>query len=321
MRISEYFGLNKNQKELNFVDIILERDLPLFIDPHFLSIQESELTNKANYYIQTFFQNLLNLIKNNKIDEAKFQLEHIGEINEIHLGLSKEKSKGRGIGEKNSSALIESILTSDAITSGLVENIEDTRIFIKDIGADKISDMCANIIKEVLLEYTINQCELWDIPLESAPSGYYWNPEQSKWTTKLETNRLIIDDKPYLLVPKEFVTYKSGYTPDQYRQHFVLNFLQSEHLRLNSNLVQVRRDKKTNEIIKRYVTKKSIIEDLESKGENIRDKEWLLNFTLEHKEVLERFKSDAKISGELFNGDEMSPDQISIIVNALIYEL
>ena len=62
-----------------------------------------------------------------------------------------------------------------------------------------------------------------------------------------------------LLVPKAIVSYSKKYTPEYYLQHFVLNFLQNEHLRLNSSLVQTKRLKDGTE--KKFVTKKSIREN------------------------------------------------------------
>lgn len=51
MRISKKLGLPENQRELNFVDIIIGKDLPLFIDPHYLSFQASDLAKEAIFCI------------------------------------------------------------------------------------------------------------------------------------------------------------------------------------------------------------------------------------------------------------------------------
>lgn len=319
MRISKKLGLPENQRELNFVDIIIGKDLPLFIDPHYLSFQASDLAKEAIFCIQTFFDTLLLYLKNDDIDRARRHLTYIGEINEVHLGYSEGTSRGKGIGREYINKLIGSILDSKAMDEGLIENIEDSRIFIKGIGADLISDLCANVIKSVLLKYTEEQCDYWNIDMIDTPSGYFWNPNKRIWESKI-VKRLHIDNEMYLLVPKEFVTYKSGYTPEQYKQHFVLNFLQDDHLQMNSSLVQVKRDKK-GKIVRKWVTKKSIIEDLESSGINVSDKEWLTQFTLKHKEVLEKFRQEAKISSDLYNGDEITPESIELIVDSLIYDL
>lgn len=44
-------------------------------------------------------------------------------------------------------------------------------------------------------------------------------------------DRLIVDDKPILLVPKKIVNYTLEGSSSQYRQHFVLNFLQDENIK------------------------------------------------------------------------------------------
>ena len=111
--------------------------------------------------------------------------------------------------------------------------------------------MLTNILKKHLLEYTISQCNLLNIELtHNVPSGFFWNEKTLKWENEY-MDRLIIDDKPILLVPKKFVNYTLEGSSSQYRQHFVLNFLQDENIRNMTNLVQ--RRKKSKEL---FVTKK-----------------------------------------------------------------
>lgn len=77
-----------------------------------------------------------------------------------------------------------------------------------------------------------------------------------------------------------FVSFTDKYTPNEYRQHFVLNYLKNEHLRLRTGLVQKRKNGEE------YVTKKSITEQ-----EPIIDKEYLAKFTELHPDVFADFKS------------------------------
>ncbi|WP_241433363.1 hypothetical protein [Listeria grandensis] len=55
MKISELFELNRTQNELDFVDIDIENDMPLFIDPYFLSIREDRWSINANRTLESFF--------------------------------------------------------------------------------------------------------------------------------------------------------------------------------------------------------------------------------------------------------------------------
>jgi len=145
--------------------------------------------------------------------------------------------------------------------------------------------MTTNIIRKHLIDYTVDQANLWNIPLrENAPSGDWWNAETRQWEQSLEKN-LYVGDRRILLIPKSVVSYCKKYSPKQFHQHFVLNFMQSEHLRLGTNLVQTRRRKKNREEI-RFVTKKSIIRS----GEGIYDKDLMANFTLAHQKVFQDFK-------------------------------
>lgn len=279
MKISEIFNLKKTQFELDFVDIDPDVDTPLFLDPYYISKCEFPFAVSAYKSIRSYFEFLLALLRGQRIEQAKEMFSHLGENNDICMGLSIGKPQGHGMGPKDMNAIFEQLLRSRALISGIMEDIEDFRIFVPNVDRDKVSDMTANIIKAQLLEYTKQQCNLHNIPLtQNVPSGMYWDAKLRKWDNEY-TERLVVNGKPILLVPKRIVSYTDKYTPAEYKQHFVLNYLQNEHLTLRSSLV------KTYKNGEKYVTKKSI-ED----HELTMDKEYLIHFTEMHPEVFKDFK-------------------------------
>ncbi|MFX0200944.1 MAG: hypothetical protein ACFFCW_32900, partial [Candidatus Hodarchaeota archaeon] len=69
MRISEYFKLQKTQYELDFIDIDLETDIPLFIDPYYLGTCEFPWAISANRTLENFFALLLTFLQSNQINK------------------------------------------------------------------------------------------------------------------------------------------------------------------------------------------------------------------------------------------------------------
>lgn len=88
MKISEYFSLDKTQSELDFVDVDIDQDTPLFLDPHFLANRNDAWSQAATRSIRTFFQHLLELFSQDIIEEAWILFSHLTEPNETCLGLS-----------------------------------------------------------------------------------------------------------------------------------------------------------------------------------------------------------------------------------------
>lgn len=216
-------------------------------------------------------------------EEARELFNHLHEPNETCLGSSIGTPNGNAIGQGNANAIFESIKQSRALQTGLLEHLEDFRIFIPNIDKDKVSDMTTNIIRKHLIEYTNSQAIIWEIPLQNGvPSGDYWNRQNNRWEQE-HTSMLIIDDRKILLVPKSIVSYAKKYSSQQFHQHYALNFLQHEHLRMNSVLVQTKRLKNGDE--KKWVTKESI-KDHEAPLE----KEYLTEFTLRHNNIFEQFR-------------------------------
>lgn len=280
MKISKLFNLGKSQYELDFVDIDPDIDTPLFLDPYYISKCDFPFAAEAHRTIRSYFEFLLALLKGKKHQQAEELFSYLGESNDICMGMSTGMPSGHGMGPEDTKAIFAQLLKSRAIKTGIMEDIEDFRIFVPNVDKDKVSDMTANIIKIHLIQYTIEQCELHGIPLtQNVPSGMFWDPDKRLWDN-LYVPRLVINEKPILLVPKRIVSFTDKYTPNEYRQHFVLNYLKNEHLRLRTGLVQKRKNGEE------YVTKKSITEQ-----EPIIDKEYLAKFTELHPDVFADFKS------------------------------
>ncbi len=310
MKISELYNLNKTQYELDFVDIDPSKDAPLFLDPYFISKGEFPLAREAYSYLRTYFEFLLALLRGNRIEEAKELFSHLGETNDLCLGMSKGKPQGHGMGPQDTDRIFESLYQSRALLTGVMDDIEDFRIFVPNVDKDKVSDMTANIIRRLLINYTKEQCELHGIPLvDDAPSGMFWDPRRKMWDNQY-VSRLIIDNRPILLVPKRIVSFADKYTTKEYRQHFVLNFLQNEHLRLQTSLVQERQDGS------QYVTKKSITET-----EAKMDKEYFARFTMQHPEVFAGFKNQTTNKLDCVNGEVLEELDVLAVCSFLSQKL
>jgi len=308
LRLSKRFKLGVTQFELDFVDIDPNRDHRLFLDAYFLANRPDQWSVQASKTIRSFFNQFVALIRKKKDVEARALFEHLHEPNETCLGLSKGNPQGRGVGNEFADRLFASLKDSKAVQTGLVEDLEDARIFVPGINKDLASDMATNIIRAHLLKYTKSQCDLWNIPLTAnVPSGFVWDRPSLSWQNTF-ADRLVVGGKPLLLVPKGIVSYVKAYAPDKYHRFYVLPFLQHEHLRMNTALVRVRRKGKV-----KYVTKKSVI-DYEAPP----DKEYLASFTEKHPEVFKDFRAKTVSQLASLSNTDLSKESLNEVIDYLI---
>ena len=136
MKISETFSLNRTQSELDFVDIDTSGDLPLFLDPFFLGLRKDKWSIESTLILRSFFQDVINKIRGNQIDEAKLLFEHLEEPNTTCLGMSQGQPMGRGVGPSNADDVFDNIIGSQAIQTGLLQDLEDTVLFVRNFGKE-----------------------------------------------------------------------------------------------------------------------------------------------------------------------------------------
>ena len=99
MRISKKFNLGLSQASLDFVDVDTKDDTKVFLSPTALSALPSEWAHTCVSLVQNFFRHVLDLIKQERHEDAEALLLVLREPNETHLGLSQGESQGRALGK------------------------------------------------------------------------------------------------------------------------------------------------------------------------------------------------------------------------------
>ncbi len=296
MRISEHFALSMKQPSLDFLDVDIANDVRLFIDPRAFLIMPSEWGTECIALIKDFFTALLDSIKQNNDSRGLYLLRNLREPNETRLGLSSEGMRGRAVGEEKAEDLWDALSRSEAVQTGLVEDLEDTSLMVPGIGRDVVSDITTNIVREALIEYTQAVCNHYAIPLQAdIPSGPLWNPRTGQWESSF-VKLPVINDKKLLLVPKVIVRYTMTYEPDEYYRNYLLEELAQEELDNNSGLVKILKNGS------RRVTKKDLMAKYGS-GKSV-----LAEQTLRHPNALRRYRHDKRMPNSPLDHIELCRD-------------
>lgn len=282
MRVSEYYGLQRTQPTLDFVDVDIEGDASVFVDPRALRLLPSEWGNECVFLIQSFFRTVLKAIQDGDQERGRSLLRALREPNETHLGLSRGRARGRAIGYYSSGTVWDALSQSEAARSGLLEELEDTILMIEGISSDIISDIATNIIRQPLIRYTQEIAKYYGIPLvPDVDSGPIWDSEHSHWHSVL-TPLPITKWGKLLLVPKVIVRRRMDYDVGEYFRNYLLEHLREAELSANTELVYLLKDGRPK------VNKK----DVEAKFGS--GKAMIVRETRNHPEILDEYRKDKR---------------------------
>lgn len=202
--ISTYFKLQKLQDQLEFVDIDLDDDNLLFIDPRLIEMGTDKYSKQMQTNIESFWSELIKFVKAKDAPNVFKILSGMKEPNETKLGYASSKKQGNSISDKIKPKLIEAIQNNKAVQSGILSHFADVELFIKDVSSDRISDITTKIIKRILIDFTIDECKKHKIPVFNVSQDNIYNPVTKKW----EKDKFLLpvyEGKPILFVPKNIV--------------------------------------------------------------------------------------------------------------------
>lgn len=276
-RFSDFFRLGKNQSQLDFVDVPINTDIPLFVDPYALHVSSENWLRECGNNVVLYFELLVEKIRKNEQRSVLQLLDNFHEPNETHLGLSSGRPSGRGWGTNQAKQLHRVLKASTAVKTGTFADITDYEMFVPGIGPDKISDLTTNIIKSDLLLYTEEQCLLLNITTEGVNAGKCWDSATGDFASRY-AKLPICPSGPIILVPKNAVRTRLIPDRDKFYSRFVLDYLEGELLSANDSLVKVLKNGK----------KKIFRKDLKAKYAFT--PEQIFDFSRRHPEVLKKYK-------------------------------
>jgi len=280
MRVSECYSLRTEQANLDFVDVDVEGDTPLFVDPQALQALGTPWGDRCIDLLRGYFATLLSWIGSPQTESLAYELlAQLHEPNETHLGLSRNRANGSALGEQLAADFWKALTQSEAAKSGLLRDLEDMALLVRGIGRDRISDVVTNIVREPLIEYTQDMCAQYGIaPLQKAQSGLLWDQGGRCWRSEL-VDLPMSHGRSLILVPKRIVRKDLTYNYHAYYHHSILPFLiEGTLMSGNESLVRVLRDGRR------------VVRRTELKKKYPVSKETALSVTLENPQLLENFR-------------------------------
>lgn len=311
MKFSEYNKLKMHsQDSFEFVNVRIDYDNRLFIDPTRLQGIDQEWARELDSKIQGFFFEIFEIYKSGNREKAKDLFTFSGESNEIFLGYTNGFPGGNGNTAESLQVAFDFVNRFGLLTSEIIGKVEDFPVFVPKFGPDLLSDLVASIVKKELVEFTKAQARIWDIECNFDLKKPYWNSDTHSWSEmdeKVPTINYDGRNYPIVLIPKEIVVAGKLYNSDKYWSEVVSIWRQKYH---SENNTEVHKNKSKNYP---YASKKDIRNNEQRDGERL--KEYLTRLTLETPKMIAEFRSNVINTQKGSNSNELTDQEFDKLIN------
>lgn len=269
IKFSQYMGISEEVLEKEWVfDILVNYDLPLFIDPFLLfCYQEYNERYLAIAQYLLYLKEFLAQYKSPSKDEIK-HLFHFSEVSATHLWYTVLWNEGAWLWVKFRKSLI------DYLNNKLPEenvNLEQITLFSEWVWRDRISDFTTNIIKPFLAEYTQEFVKKYLLDSEKIKEIWLerWEFDYSLGIRKNKKYQLpVYNWKPILLVPEVILTSDEMWISLKDFKKFLRNHsflrIENEDLRYRINQIlksTLKEEEKKKELEKVVIENPQIYQD------------------------------------------------------------
>ncbi len=215
-------GLDYAEEEVEFFDPNLAYDSPLFLDPFLLrkssNSYERELFKRLSDFFLYVYHQSQYVSLNVRSERDLKRLVTFNEPSEAYIGYATANNKGNGPGGSFADKLLRYYLDQtvskyvdrpSAFPDGLF-NPYNIELFTDRVGPDNISDLTIQLIKDYLIEYTLEQCTKFGIKpkkdLRLDNEGYDYINNEWKGGAYVELPENPRDPgTPVLLIPKRLL--------------------------------------------------------------------------------------------------------------------
>lgn len=227
-RLSDYYNIPLLQSDVDFVIPFMDEDIPLYVDPFLMWKSPSQMDNMLHDGILSAFNNLGRMYLEGKCDEAVSNLVFLSECDEVGLGLSKTR-KGRPISIVVAKDILALFKAIPQIQQYGFRHFEQIQLLVDQISKDRVSDITCSLIKSFLIDYTIDQCQKYGIPLQSVEVHRY---DYKRFKIVKEGVKLPVNEEskqPVLLVPKRWLRFTPWLNYDDYFKNYLIKDIKKEY--------------------------------------------------------------------------------------------
>lgn len=217
-RVSKEYGL---KLPLPFVDVRLEVDNRLFIDPSALRNSAGDpLKHRAHLAVESFFSEVIRCRFSKRAGDARKGeglLKRLNEPNETRLGLSAENVAGHGFGDVLANRLWRELESNPACVASVLTKLEDVTLFVKDVGADLVSDLTTRVTFGILADFTKEMVRSYPSlgrELRTAVSPI-WDQTARTWVEEA-IELPFVEGRQLLLVPRDWVYWRLLMNSEQF---------------------------------------------------------------------------------------------------------
>lgn len=310
-RLNDYYDIPILQEEVDFAIPSLDEDIPLYVDPFLLWAMPSMQDNGLHSLLVEQFNQLGHQYLHGKEKESVSILSELSECNEVGLGNSKTRV-GKKIGSKLSAEVLNLFKDIPQLTAQGFTHFEEVQLLVDNISKDRISDISCSLLKSFLIDFTIEQCEKWAIPMTkcSVPLFDYKKfkfQEDEAWLPiNPNTNRSII------LTPKRWLRFVPWINYEDYFQHYFIENIQKVYDGKLNRVPILSYNRQNYNILQSYINIKEI------GGKNIESDPLFKQIPV--MSVNRKLCSIKKLpSGKIDNADQKYEDYMAQMLASLLY--
>lgn len=226
MYVSDLIGVTtKGHHNFEFVDIFLNDDNEIFIDPLEIERGTSDWHKASQVTMSSYFDNLFVCMRSSNAPSYSEVFTNASEINATKLGYGNGRN-GKG---KTARGLQESfsglnLLANEVAT---INRPEDLLLLVRGFDKDCMSDLLTNILQGLLNSFTSDQMKQYGIPPDTENKLTFWCPISNDWKIELRSCWLY-EGKELLLVPKSIVRKNFIFSVNQYVQSVIIERIRNE---------------------------------------------------------------------------------------------
>jgi len=235
VRVTDLYGI---AGPVPFLDVHVDRDNLLFLDPSAIRNATDPLGRRAHDQLRSFVDEVLRCrVSPHQADRDKglALMQQLHEPNQTRLGMSEQRVAGHGFGDELGGRLWDELRDNRARQAAALTRLEDLRLFVDGVGNDLVSDLTTRVVFDVLADFSQQMMIRYPSLTRGQRIGVFqvWDRSTTAWASTAVTLPYVTPHQ-LLLVPKGWVFWRTLMDPYAFYNRYGTETVQRERTKYSS---------------------------------------------------------------------------------------